>query len=110
MKPLLALILILVLGAPPLFAAAADQDTDSYTIRQSDIPRNAPRAADYPAKRYTGINAAPDVRSDARSRSYRTQLTEWAREKPNFAGHYILATWGCGTGCAEIAIIDAITG
>jgi hypothetical protein len=41
---------------------------------------------------------------------YRTQLRGWAKEKPNFAGHYILATWGCGTGCTQIAIIDAITG
>jgi len=41
---------------------------------------------------------------------YRTLLTGWATEKPNFAGHYILATWGCGTGCTQIAVIDALTG
>ena len=28
----------------------------------------------------------------------------------NFAGHYVVASWGCGTGCAQFAIIDAITG
>ena len=69
-----------------------------------------PSGANYPAKPFAGVNAAPDVNREARSRRYRTQLRGWAREKPNFAGHYILATWGCGTGCTEIAIIDAITG
>jgi hypothetical protein len=104
------LALAFVLVALPVFAAAADDDYDQYTIRSSDIPKDAPRPKDYPAKPYAGPNAAPDVRSEARSRSYRTQLRGWATEKPNFAGHYILATWGCGTGCTQIAVIDALTG
>ena len=83
---------------------------EEILIRPSDVPMDAPRFEDYPAKRYTGPNAAPDVQSDPRSRSYRTQLRGWATEKPNFAGHYILATWGCGTGCAQIAVIDAASG
>ena len=89
------------------FGAAND---DENTIRPSDVPKDAPRPQDYPAKPYTGSNAAPDVSSDPRSRRYRTQLRGWATEKPNFAGHYIVATWNCGTGCTEIAIIDAING
>lgn len=94
----------------PAYGAADDDGYDHYTIRPSDIPKDAPRSRDYPAKPYTGVNAAPDVRSDPRSKRYRTQLSGWAREKSNFAGHYILATWGCGTSCTEIAIIDAISG
>jgi hypothetical protein len=32
-------------------------------------------------------------------------------EKPSFAGHYLVTSWGCGTGgCNTGAIIDAITG
>lgn len=36
----------------------------------------------------------------------------WAakNEKPNFAGHYILTSWGCGAECLMGAIIDAKTG
>jgi len=94
--------LALVLGSPAAFGAD--------TIRLSDIPKDAPRSQDYPAKPYDGPNAIADVRSDPRSRMYRTQLRGWATEKPNFAGHYILATWGCGTGCTQIAVIDALTG
>ncbi|MBI3935017.1 MAG: hypothetical protein HY316_10025 [Acidobacteria bacterium] len=29
---------------------------------------------------------------------------------PNFAGHYFVVTWGCGTGCLRMAVVDAITG
>src|SRR4051812_20287190 len=83
---------------------------DESAIRAADIPKDAPRASDYPASPYTGAQAAPDVTSSPRSRTYRTVLRGWATEKPNFAGHYILATWGCGTGCTQVAIIDAITG
>ena len=89
---------------------AVDDGYDQYTIRPADIPEDAPRSKNYPVTPYAGPTAAPDVRSDPRSRMYRTQLRGWAKEKPNFAGHYILATWGCGTGCTQIAIIDARTG
>jgi hypothetical protein len=102
--------LVVASATLPAFAAADEAGDDAYTIRLSDIPKDAPRAGDYPATPYAGPHAAPDVRSDPRSTRYRTQLRAWAREKPNFAGHYILATWGCGASCFEIAIIDAVTG
>ena len=28
----------------------------------------------------------------------------------NFAGHFVIATWGCGAGCAMSSIVDAKTG
>ena len=108
--PYAILALAIALVALPALGAGTNDGYDEYTIRPSDIPKDAPRFGDYPAKPYAGPNAAPDVASDPRSRMYRTQLRGWATEKPNFAGHYILATWGCGTGCTQIAVIDAITG
>jgi hypothetical protein len=102
-----ALIFAGLLFALPAFGAG---DPDEHLIRRSDVPADAPQFADYPAKPYFGPNAAPDLRSEPRSRQYRTVLKSWAGEKPNFAGHYILATWNCGASCVEIAIIDAITG
>jgi len=110
MKRRAFLALAFALVSLPAPGAASDDGYDEFTIRASDIPKDAPRLRDYPATPYTGPHAAPDVRSDPRSKAYRTQLRGWATEKPNFAGHYILATWGCGTGCTQIAIIDALTG
>jgi hypothetical protein len=91
-------------------AAVDNEGYDEVTIRPSDIPADAPRFEDYTAEAYSGPNGEPDLRSDPRSRMYRTRLAGWAKSKPNFAGSYILATWGCGTDCSSIAIIDAKTG
>lgn len=44
------------------------------------------------------------------SRRYASQLKLAARQPVNFSGHYVLATWGCGSGCVMGAAIDARTG
>jgi hypothetical protein len=44
------------------------------------------------------------------ARMFRTMLRVNAKEGVNFAGHYIVATWGCGSDCHSLAIIDARTG
>lgn len=68
-----------------------------------------PQFRDYPvAEAYIGPNA-PLVLTRS-ERMFRTRLREAAREKPNFAGRYILTTWGCGTTCLMGAAIDAKTG
>ena len=68
-----------------------------------------PRFTDYPvSESFTGKTAPLVLSRDART--YRTRLNEAARQKPNFAGHFIVATWGCGTECIMGAIIDAGTG
>lgn len=100
----------LVLAGTAAWAQADDGRWDEYTIMPSHYPADAPRFEAYPAAVYRGPNAPVRWRADADSRMFRTRLREWGREKPNFAGHYILASWGCGTSCAQIAIIDAKTG
>jgi len=44
------------------------------------------------------------------ARTYRTMLRDSANDGPNFAGHYTIGQWGCGSGCVQFAIIDAKTG
>lgn len=51
-----------------------------------------------------------NFRGDPQPWKYRTRLREANKEGINFAGHYIIASWGCGTGCSIGAIIDAKTG
>ena len=48
--------------------------------------------------------------SDARSRHYKSQLGEAADHDVNFAGHYVLASWGCGASCVMSAAVDVKTG
>lgn len=71
--------------------------------------KQTPRFADYPVKEvYKGANAK--LRLTKADRSYRTRLGYAAKEKPNFAGHYVLTAWGCGTECLMGAVIDVKTG
>ena len=70
-----------------------------------------PRFAAYPAKVWRGKVAQLDLGSNSRARLYRTLIRQQIRdERVNFAGHYTLATVGCGTGCSITAIVDARTG
>ena len=81
-------------------------------VGSAQTPPATPQFKDYPAEApYTGRNH-PLVMDDEFSRSYRTRLRDAiANGKPEFAGRYIVARWGCGSGgCNVGAVIDASTG
>jgi hypothetical protein len=44
------------------------------------------------------------------ARTFRTFLGDGAKKGPNFAGHFTVVTWGCGTACLRLAIVDARSG
>lgn len=68
-----------------------------------------PQFKDYPVKTvYRGKNARLLLSRDART--FKTRLREASKGEPNFAGHFIVTIWGCGTGCQVGAVIDARTG
>jgi hypothetical protein len=51
-----------------------------------------------------------DLKSSSTARMYRTLLRQQVAKGPNFAGHYRVAVWGCGTSCANFAIVNLKTG
>ena len=55
-------------------------------------------------------NVKVNLKSHKSANMFRTNLRNAAKEGVNFAGHYILTTWGCGTNCTQSAIIDARNG
>ncbi|NHZ66849.1 hypothetical protein [Massilia genomosp. 1] len=68
----------------------------------------APRFGDFPVPAiHHGATARP-LLADAHSRNYATRLRHAATA--DFAGRYVLATWGCGASCIMSAAIDARTG
>ena len=69
-----------------------------------------PTFARYAAKVETIKNIKVDLKSHKFANTYRTNLRNAAKEGVNFAGHFILTTWGCGTNCSETAVIDARSG
>ncbi|MBI4807834.1 MAG: hypothetical protein HY799_02630 [Nitrosomonadales bacterium] len=110
MRIIASAIVLLVSCLLPAFAAVDADGYNEFTIRPTDIPSDSPRFEDYPASIYAGNNAPPKFNDNPSAKQFRGQLSHWARSKPNFAGHYILATWGCGTDCVSITVIDTKTG
>ena len=67
--------------------------------------------AKYPAGApFKGKPAAVNLASHKDARMFRTRLREAAPKGPNFAAHMTVVTWGCGTSCQTVALIDARNG
>ena len=97
-----AVLLLLVTGQ----SGAADAISNARTASL----KSPPRFRDFRVTEvYSGPVAQPRLTS-REAREFRTRLREAASGKPNFAGHYLVAQWGCGTECVTGAIIDAKTG
>jgi hypothetical protein len=70
-----------------------------------------PRFEDYPvSETFEGKPAPVDLSSHPDAPNFETRLTEGAEKGPNFAGHYTVIEWGCGTSCQVNAVVDAKTG
>jgi hypothetical protein len=69
-----------------------------------------PRADDYPVNSvFTGTPAVPRL-DTAWKRQFRTVIRNGARKGANFAGHYAIVEWGCGTACVQMAVVDVRSG
>lgn len=77
----------------------------SHTALAADI-----KFEDFPARPYTGPVSAPDLSSHPDARTYRTRIRRAAKGPVNFAGKYIVTTWGCGASCLHGVLQDAQTG
>lgn len=62
-----------------------------------------------PSTIFNGVPAAPQFKTPGQQ-VFRAVIREATRKGPNFAGHYTIADWGCGTSCESVAVIDAETG
>ena len=59
---------------------------------------------------FKGKPARVDFRNNSDALRFRTRLTQDAAKGPNFAGHYTIIMWHCGTNCQTVALVDAKTG
>ncbi len=82
-----------------IVSLSAQQDTTRLRFEDFPVP-----------KVFTGRPKPIDLSSHPHAREYRTELRRQAKEGPNFAGHYTIAVWGCGTSCQAFAIVDALNG
>jgi hypothetical protein len=55
-------------------------------------------------------NPKLDLKSNPTAKMYRSLLRQEISQGPNFAGHYRVAIWGCGSSCAMFAVVNLKTG
>gem|GEM_PF-5436932 len=66
---------------------------------------------DYPVRsKFSGKSACVNLASAKGAKYYRTRLREAAKGGANFAGHYAIGVWGCGSPCLMAGMIDLKTG
>ena len=69
------------------------------------------RFSGFKVKVYKGRLAPPDFKSNPEAFTFRTQIKSQCKaDGINFAGHFTIAHWGCGSECEDIAVIDRING
>ncbi len=80
----------------------------------SAIPRQpkTPRFEDYPAGRIfhgkpTQIDWPPDY---AQHEFFQARIHDLVNSGVNFAGHYVVGEWSCGTDCRWLFVLDMRTG
>lgn len=86
-------------GAAPAASPAAACASPAFDRYPAPAAIRAPRK---PA-------AAPRL-AGSEARLYRTVIRDAFAQPANFAGHYRVAIWGCGTDCRNFAILDRNTG
>jgi hypothetical protein len=94
-----------------MFAQQVQTSPECRMIKAADLfDLQAPRFDAYPVIREEVANPKLDPTSNRIARKYRTVLRLGITEGPNFAGHYRLVHWGCGTSCAMFAVVNLKTG
>lgn len=89
---------------PVLLAAACVALLTPMALAEPPLPR----FEDFPAgPAFHGRNR---LVLEPRDRAFRTRLRDAAEEAPNFAGHYVVTQWGCGTECVMGAAVDVRSG
>ncbi len=59
---------------------------------------------------YEGVVIPVDFSSMPEAKLFYTRITETVKDGPNFAKHFTLVSWGCGTDCFGYSIVDTNTG
>lgn len=102
----LGLALLAGIGMMPAHAASSSAPTPSPAATSASA---TPRFEDFPAAVYHGKSARVRLVTKE-DHDFRTRLTALSGQKPNFAGHYTLASWGCGASCVMTVAVDVRTG
>jgi len=65
---------------------------------------------DFEVNLYKGKLASPNFKTNLDAKRFITRITNECKKGVNFAGHYTLVSWGCGTACQSNVLVDRKTG
>ena len=103
------LLRIITISALAMSASAQPQSSRPSAETKYDA-KHLPRFEDFPITEKWNQERAILKLSTPSERMFSTQLTKAAKEPPNFAGHYRIVFWGCGSLCSASAVVDLQTG
>ena len=92
-------------SSPPVSAPAQSRPS---SIERTSKPVS-PKFNEFPSVAYAGPRAAVALATPF-DRMFRTRIRQTQSEDINFAGEYVLTTWGCGTTCSTGVAVSARTG
>ena len=95
---------------PFLFCLLVPIVVQSQTAKVDVNLKHLPHFEDFAVVENWNRPPAPLKLTTRSERMFRTQLTNAAKGLPNFAGHFRIASWGCGSLCGAGAVIDLQTG
>lgn len=59
---------------------------------------------------FAGPSVKPNIGSSPDARRFRTTIRASYTGKPDFAGHFQVVSWGCGSNCHIFALVDTKSG
>lgn len=92
--------------------SAQDRYMECRMITPADLRDNkAPRFDDYRVPtEWPTLHPKVDTKTTEIGRTFRTVLQNEISYGANFAGHYRLAIWGCGSSCSSFAVVNIKSG
>ena len=104
MSPIVVPAIWLLSGACAVAGPALARSSNNL---QADFP---PQFSDYPAKPGPIVRPVAPKLTSRMDFEYRSRLRRGLKDPPNFAGHYRMVLWGCGTQCVTGAAVDKNSG
>jgi len=118
-KLLIFLILFIVVGVVVYKFEKGNTTTNTASKQEEISPKNDVKSLcneqlenqpDIAVEKFEGTPKPVDFTTLPEAKTFYTMITKAISSGSNFAGHFTLASWGCGTDCFGYAVIDTKTG
>lgn len=99
-------------GKDEVKAEEPERHVDCRMVTSADLnDESAPSFEDYKVPVEGPIkHPKVDTETTKIGHMFRTVLRNGIKSGPNYAGHYTVVVWGCGTSCSSFAVVNLKTG